>query len=59
MIDSHCHLDHEPIYSNLSEILMRSKNAGIEKLLTISTTNNSFNNILKLEKKIQWALELH
>tara|TARA_B100000965_G_scaffold141603_1_gene117889 strand:- start:268 stop:1035 length:768 start_codon:yes stop_codon:yes gene_type:complete len=51
MIDSHCHLDHEPIYSNLSEILMRSKNAGIEKLLTISTTNNSFNNILKLVEK--------
>ena len=38
MIDSHCHLDHEPIISNLSEILVRSKNVGIEKLLTICTT---------------------
>ena len=51
MIDSHCHLDHEPIISNLSEILVRSKNVGIEKLLTISTTEASFINILKLIEK--------
>ena len=51
MIDSHCHLDHEPIISNLSEILVRSKNAGIEKLLTICTTETSFVNILKLIEK--------
>ena len=51
MIDSHCHLDHEPIISNLSEILVRSKNVGIEKLLTICTTETSFVNILKLIEK--------
>ena len=51
MIDSHCHLDHEPIISNLSEILIRSKNIGIEKLLTICTTETSFVNILKLIEK--------
>ena len=51
MIDSHCHLDHEPILSNLSEILVRSKNIGIEKLLTICTTEASFVNILKLIEK--------
>ncbi len=51
MIDSHCHLDHEPIFSNLSEILIRSKNVGIEKLLTICTTESSFINIQKLIKK--------
>ena len=38
MIDSHCHLDHEPIFSNLKEIIERSKNEGVKKLLTICTT---------------------
>ncbi len=51
MIDSHCHLDHEPIFSNLSEILDRSKDIGIEKLLTICTTESSYMNILKLIEK--------
>ena len=37
MIDSHCHLDHSPLYENLNDILSRSKDIGIEKLLTIST----------------------
>ena len=48
MIDSHCHLDHEPIFSNLKEIIERSKNEGIKKLLTICTTLESYNNILKI-----------
>ena len=25
MIDSHCHLDHEPLKSNLGEVIDRSK----------------------------------
>ena len=45
MIDSHCHLDHEPLFDNLDEILIRSKEAGIEKLLTICTTIKSFEKI--------------
>ena len=32
MIDSHCHLDHEPLKSNLGEVIDRSKKIGIEKL---------------------------
>ena len=40
MIDSNCHLDHEPIYCNLDNILNRSKALGIEKLLTICTTDD-------------------
>jgi len=38
MIDSHCHLDHEPLISDLPNVIQRSKNIGIEKLLTISTS---------------------
>ncbi len=48
MIDSHCHLDHQPLSENLDEVLNKSKNIGIEKLLTISTTNKSLDNIIKL-----------
>ncbi len=48
MIDSHCHLDYEPISSNLEEIIKRSKSEGIEKLLTICTTKESYKNVLKI-----------
>ena len=48
MIDSHCHLDHEPLISNLFEVIRRSKEAGITKLLTICTTLDSFEKIKKI-----------
>ena len=48
MIDSHCHLDHEPLMQNLNEIILRSKDAGITKLLTICTNLQSFENIKKI-----------
>ena len=48
MIDSHCHLDHEPLSSNIKDVLTRSKQVGISKLLTICTTTESFNSILKI-----------
>jgi len=51
MIDSHCHLDHEPLYENLSNIISRSKEIGITKLLTICTTLNSFENIKSIVEK--------
>ena len=51
MIDSHCHLDNEPLLNNLDDIIKRSKEVGIEKLLTICTTHKSFENILKIIKK--------
>jgi TatD DNase family protein len=50
MIDSHCHLDHEPLLSDLPNIIKRSKDVGIEKLLTISTTLESFERIKKIVK---------
>ena len=45
MIDSHCHLDQEPLFNNLEEVLKRSKEAGLTKLLTICTTFKSFENM--------------
>ena len=51
MIDSHCDLDHEPLFNDLENILKRSKEVGIEKLLTICTTFESFIKIKQLVKK--------
>jgi len=53
MIDSHCHLDHEPLYENLTDVIKRSKEIGITKLLTICTTFDSFENIKSIVKKDQ------
>ena len=51
MIDSHCHLDHEPLFNNLDQVIKRSKDVGIEKLLTICTTFESFEKIKKIIEK--------
>ena len=51
MIDSHCHLDHSPLFENLVSILARSKETGITKLLTICTTLDSFERIITIVKK--------
>ena len=51
MIDSHCHLDHEPLLSDLSNVIKRSKGVGIEKLLTISTSFESFSRVKELIKR--------
>jgi len=50
MIDSHCHLDHEPMYSDLKNVLIRSKESGVEKILSICTTKNSFEKIIEIIK---------
>jgi TatD DNase family protein len=51
MIDSHCHLDHESLLSNLDDVIKRSKEAGINKILTICTTLESFTKIKKIVKR--------
>ena len=51
MIDSHCHLDHEPLFDNLNDIIKRSKDIGITKLLTICTTIKSFEKIKSIVDK--------
>ena len=50
MIDSHCHLDHPPLCDNLQNVIKRSKDAGVEKILTICTTLNSYKNIVNIIK---------
>jgi TatD DNase family protein len=51
MIDSHCHLDHEPLFSDLKNVIKRSKDVGIKKILTISTSHESFAKIRDIVHK--------
>ena len=51
MIDSHCHLDHEPLAQNIQDVLSRCKKEGINKVLTISTTLSGFPKILDIVNK--------
>ena len=62
MIDSHCHLDHEPLFSDLKNVIQRSKDVGIEKLLTISTSLESFSRIkelIKIDEMIYGTIGIH
>ncbi len=46
IIDSHCHLTYNPMYSSLDETIKRAVKDGVEYLLTISTEDKSFEDIL-------------
>ena len=62
MIDSHCHLDYEPLSNNLDKVIQRSKEVGIKKILTICTTLNSFTKIkeiVKMDKIIFGTYGIH
>ena len=48
IIDSHCHLEYEPISLDLNETISRANKDGVKFLLTISTSDNSLKKILKI-----------
>ena len=51
IIDSHCHLNYEPLSLSLKDTIDRANNEGIKYLLTISTEDKSFEIILKILKE--------
>jgi len=51
IIDSHCHLEYEPISSNLSDVVERAFKNNVKYLLSISTTDESYLRILKIIDK--------
>ena len=59
MIDSHCHLDREPLISNLSQVLIRAKDVGLEKILTICTTSSGYNDILDIVKNTKMNIVMN
>jgi len=48
IIDSHCHLNYEPMSLSIKETIERANKDGVEYLLTISTEDKSFENILNI-----------
>ena len=62
MIDSHCHLDHSPLYEKLDEVVSRAELIGVKFLLTISTNLKSFEVVKKIiskYKNIYGTLGIH
>ena len=51
IIDSHCHLTYEPMYSSLDATIKRANSDGVKYFLTISTEDKSFKNILNIVEK--------
>tara|TARA_B100001093_G_C26835835_1_gene1018311 strand:+ start:295 stop:1074 length:780 start_codon:yes stop_codon:yes gene_type:complete len=51
IIDSHCHLDYEPMYSNLDNVIKRAHESNIKYMLTISVKDDKYDNILSITKK--------
>ena len=48
IIDSHCHLNYEPISLSTNEVIKRAHDIGIKFMLTISVDDQNFNSILKI-----------
>ena len=48
IIDSHCHLDYEPINKNLEQVILRAEKVGVKYFLTICTEDKSFEKILNI-----------
>ena len=48
IIDSHCHLTYEPMSLSLDDTINRANKDGIRYMLTISTEDKSFDNILNI-----------
>jgi TatD DNase family protein len=51
IIDSHCHLNYEPMSSSLSEYIDRAHNEGVKYMLTISTEDKNYDKILDIISK--------
>jgi len=53
IIDSHCHLDYEPIFSNLNQVVKKAFDNNVKYLLSICTTDESYKKILTIVKKFE------
>ncbi len=48
IIDSHCHLNYEPMFLSLEKTIERANNNGVKYMLTISTEDKHYENIIKI-----------
>jgi len=51
IIDSHCHLDYEPLINNIDQVLLNAKKNNITNLLTIGTSLESSKKVLDIVSK--------
>jgi len=62
IIDSHCHLDYEPLVNNIDQVLLNAKKNNISQLLTIGTSLESSKKVLEIVEKyenIYGAIGIH
>jgi len=62
IIDSHCHLDYEPLIKNIDQVLLNAKKNDIAKLLTIGTSLESSQKVLDIVNKysnVYGAIGIH
>ena len=62
IIDSHCHLDYEPLVNNIDQVLLNAKKNNIANLLTIGTSLDSSKKVLELVSKypnVYGAIGIH
>ena len=55
IIDSHCHLDYEPMFSNLDNVIKRADQSNVKIMLTISVADKKYNNIIQITNKYSTA----
>ena len=62
IIDSHCHLDYEPLINNIDQVLLNAKKKNITNLLTIGTSLESSKKVLEIVNKypnVYGAIGIH
>ena len=62
IIDSHCHLDYEPLINNIDQVLLNAKKENITNLLTIGTSLESSRKVLEIVAKypnVYGAIGIH
>ena len=53
IIDSHCHLDYEPLISDINKIILNAKKNNVTNLLTIGTSLESSKRVLEIVEKYE------
>ena len=51
IIDSHCHLNYQPLITNIKKVISRAQKVGVKYFLTICTTDENFKDVLNLTSK--------
>jgi len=62
IIDSHCHLDYEPLINDINQVLLNAKKNNVTHLLTIGTSLESSKKVLEIVEKyenIYGAIGIH